>query len=469
MHSNWRDCDAWKQEKLPMSSTSNEACKLYDVSLSQVVGLYENRDFDGLATSLNKLIAADPDFSLGHCLKLGVELLGSNALLNKPCLLSEGSILNCKADTLPITRREQMHVKAIQLLHKGALPEACDYWEQILIENPTDMMALRFAHSTYFYLGQGVQMRDSVARVLPVWERKRPPLGNYLYGMHAFGLVESNRIDEARASALKGLQMMSGDAWAAHAMSHANEYSGDFEKGIEFLLSTEKDWSRCDLIASHNYWHLALFNLELNRHDVVTQILDKHLMTNANSTLDLVNSASLLTRLSLDGFNGNEYLRGKWAGLKETYIGRIEDHGYLYSDFHMALVLSNCATEEEKNIYFKSLETFLTNHEGIVEKNNFLHRLNEKYSRQILNSVFCFKQGRFDEVIELLYPIRYDLFKIGGSRAQRDIFEQLLIHSALQSSSPINKQIGMALINQRLALVPNSSLIQRIAASLLTV
>lgn len=48
-------------------------------------------------------------------------------------------------------------------------PKACELWEQILQDHPTDMLALKFSHDAYFYLGYQEQMRDSVARVYPFW------------------------------------------------------------------------------------------------------------------------------------------------------------------------------------------------------------------------------------------------------------------------------------------------------------
>lgn len=55
-----------------------------------------------------------------------------------------------------------------------ALAKACDVWEDILVEHPTDMLALKFSHDGFFYLGEQTQMRDSVARVLPHWKPHMP-------------------------------------------------------------------------------------------------------------------------------------------------------------------------------------------------------------------------------------------------------------------------------------------------------
>ena len=52
--------------------------------------------------------------------------------------------------------------------------EACQIWEDILLDHPTDMLALKMAYETYFYLGQQPEIRDSVARVMPKWKTDTP-------------------------------------------------------------------------------------------------------------------------------------------------------------------------------------------------------------------------------------------------------------------------------------------------------
>ena len=52
--------------------------------------------------------------------------------------------------------------------------EACSVWEDILVEHPTDMLAIKFSHDCYFYLAHQPQMRDSIARVMPRWKDTMP-------------------------------------------------------------------------------------------------------------------------------------------------------------------------------------------------------------------------------------------------------------------------------------------------------
>lgn len=187
----------------------------------------------------------------------------------------------------------------------------------------------------------------------------------------------------------------------------------------------------------------------------------------------------------MDECKAKDYMSSKWIKLKDIYVDRLEEHGYMYYDFHMALVLSTCGTDEEKSKYFKSLESFLNSNNNVewdtnsmesfgilrqhkYKNKNSLLEINHEIANEVLNSVFHFNQGEFEKVVELLYPIRYNYYKMGGSNAQRDILDQILVHSALRSKLPEYKQIGNALLNERLALVPNSDLSKRIASRFLT-
>ena len=95
-----------------------------------------------------------------------------------------------------------------------------------------------------------------------------------------------------------------------------------------------------NFIAEHNYWHLALFYLELDKKEEVVKVFEDNLMK-TGSNLDMINSASLLLRLKLDNeqaYNANEYITGKYNKLKETFHSRLDEHGYLFTHLHIGLI-----------------------------------------------------------------------------------------------------------------------------------
>lgn len=138
-----RGCVDWKNENLRMSTSSDEACKLYDISLTQIVKWTDCDEFGGLEGSLNRMLESDSNFVLGHVLRCGIQLVGSS---NPTAIDEDIAEVNKLAEkqAKSLTNREKEHVKAVNDLHRGDVTKACLKWENILIENPTDLMAMRF-------------------------------------------------------------------------------------------------------------------------------------------------------------------------------------------------------------------------------------------------------------------------------------------------------------------------------------
>ncbi|KAK6037160.1 hypothetical protein COOONC_25335 [Cooperia oncophora] len=136
----------------------------------------------------------------------------------------------------------------------GKQSAAAQTWEDILKDHPTDLIAIKFAHDTYFYLGDSKNIRDSIKAVMPK-HKGTEPCYSFLHGMLAFGLEECEQYAEAEKEALKGLELNRFDCWSTHARAHIIEMQGRFDEGIAFMESTEEDWKRGWMLAAHNYWH----------------------------------------------------------------------------------------------------------------------------------------------------------------------------------------------------------------------
>lgn len=76
-HSNWRDNSGWKAERLPLSTPSDEACKLFDAAVTQYVGWYDDETLGGLSATCTKMRKADPEFVLGNVLETALTLIGT--------------------------------------------------------------------------------------------------------------------------------------------------------------------------------------------------------------------------------------------------------------------------------------------------------------------------------------------------------------------------------------------------------
>ncbi|VDN27953.1 unnamed protein product [Gongylonema pulchrum] len=189
---------AWRAEGIQISTSSNEAARLYDGLLRQYVSWSDCEKLGGMDKTHNKMIEAEPDAIMSRVISLGLEAMGTGRSLR----LDEeyrNELQQLLKDALKRgTEHEKKHAKAVHI----KMVAACEQWEEILRETPNDMLAVKFAHDAYFYLGDKESIRDSIARVFPKWNTSAPCY-SYLHGMHAFGLEECGQYEEAEKQARK--------------------------------------------------------------------------------------------------------------------------------------------------------------------------------------------------------------------------------------------------------------------------
>ncbi|MCJ8733209.1 hypothetical protein PDJAM_G00220540 [Pangasius djambal] len=452
----FRDCAAWRAEGLPLSTSSNEACKLYDAMLTQYVTWRNDETLGGIEGCMAAVQAADPDFVMGHVITTGLQLVGTGSSMLRDQMLA-GAVRKTLdlASCQELTAREKQHVKAIELFSKGALAKACDVWEDILVEHPTDMLALKFSHDGFFYLGEQIQMRDSVARVLPHW-KPHMPLYSYLKGLYSFGLLETHFYDQAEKLAKEGLALTREDGWCVHSVAHVHEMKAEIEKGLKFMASTEKDWVVCDMLACHNYWHWALYHIEKGDYEAALKIFDEQLScrcVNSGAMLDTVDVCSLLYRLELEGVSVKE----RYRELLQITEPHSEDHTLLFNDLHFLMVSLGCKETAITQRLLESLRELAKEPEE-----NHQHQLASTIGLPMCQAMVEYDEGNYSKTVELLKPLRYRLTQIGGSDAQRDVFNQLLIHAAMKSQDKHHQRFARCLLVERDAARLNSPLTDRL-------
>uniref|UniRef100_A0A8C5N1B5 Tetratricopeptide repeat protein 38 n=1 Tax=Leptobrachium leishanense TaxID=445787 RepID=A0A8C5N1B5_9ANUR len=457
-----RDCKAWDDAGLSLSTTSDEACKLFDASLIQYTTWTNDATLGGIEGCLTRIKAADPNFVMGHVLFNGLELVGTgrSALIDQD-LARSLKVMSDLSETHPLTERERLHVAAVETFAKGNLPKATDLWQQILQTHPTDLLALKFAHDAYFYLGYRNQMRDSVARVLPYWTPK-DPLSSYIQGMYSFGLLETNFYDDALKAANEALAVNQKDSWSVHTVAHVHEMKADVERGLSFMQETERNWNGSDMLACHIYWHWALYFIEKGEYEAALTLYDNHIAPScvaSGSMLDVVDNSSMLYRLKMEGVDVTD----RWSKLLNVTKKHTKDHVLIFNDLHF---LMSSLGSKDHGMTSDIMETLKERAQSPGE--NHQHSLIDSLGLPLCQALVEFDGGNYHKAVDLLHPIRYQIPDIGGSHAQRDIFNQILIHSAINSSSKQHQNLARCLLTERDVLRPGSPLtgrlLQRITA-----
>ncbi|CAF4646694.1 unnamed protein product [Rotaria sp. Silwood1] len=456
----WRDVKCLHDDGIPIDTTSNETAKLFDATLTQYTGWYNDKQLGGIESCISRLLSSDPTCITSRIFATGLELVATVS----PSSSLHSKIVASLGDTTSSNKYINLHSQALIQWSLGQFSKAADTWEQLLLFYPFDMMAIKFVADTYFYIGDRPMLRDSIARILPIWETSSDrPLKSYLYGMYAFGLGETNMIERAEKEARYGLELNPYDGWATHAIAHAVEYAGDTSKGIDFLKKTNQDWEKCDVIKPHIDWHWALYELEQGNREITEDILINRVLNKDGEMimLDFVDMAALIYRLKLAGQKASTVYSS--TRLKKFLLDHLHDHTLIFNDLHIYFILDDYADAEDRNNFLRTLK------EAYDTSDSDKGHVYRQVGKYIFQAMDQFKEKNYSNVVELLYPIRNKIYQIGGSNAQRDLFYLLLIHSAVHSNNNQHQKLAKRLINERCLMrnKTNSKLMENYANAIL--
>lgn len=387
-----------------------------------------------------RLLSSDPTCAASRILATGLDLMSTanpSSTLHTKALQSLGDIPSSN-------QYVQYHSKALLEWSLGQYSQATNTWEKLLVLYPFDMMTIKFVSDTYFYVGDRDMLRDSIARILPIWEASTDrPLKSYLYGMYAFGLGETNMIERAEKEAKFGLELNPCDGWATHALAHSFEYTGQMNEAIDFLKQTHADWKHSDIIKPHIDWHWALYEIERGNVDAAEEILTNEILNQDTEMmmLDFVDIASLIYRLRLAGVNSSKTYSS--TRLKNFLNDHLYDHAWIFNDLHLYFIIDDYTDSDARNDFLRTLK------EAYDTSDTDDGRTYRHVGKAIFQAIDQFKEKNYSNVVDLLYPIRNQIHRIGGSNAQRDLFYLLLIHSAVYSDRSEDQALGKQLINER--------------------
>ena len=322
----------------PMTGATADAAAAYDEALHQTQCLIADP-----VASIERAIAAAPAMPMALVLKAYLYLLGT-----EPAGLAVAREASASAATLGGDERERTHVAAVSALAAGHWREAGRMLEDISARHPKDGLALHAGHAIDFFTGDSRMLRDRIARALPAWQRGMPGY-HALLGMHAFGLEETGHYDAAARQGQLAVELEPRNSWAWHAVAHVMEMQQRQRDGIAWLKPNAGHWSKENFLAVHNWWHLALFHLELDEIDEVLALYDSSIESNGSSVvLEMIDHSALLLRLQLRGIAG---LGERWAALAERWAPHAAAGNYGFNDVH-AMIAFVCAgrTHEQQQV-----------------------------------------------------------------------------------------------------------------------
>lgn len=454
-HSHWRGTKDWKDLGLEMSTTSDEAAKMFDACIAQMLSYQGDESLGGMEGTAEKMMKADPNFVLGHVFTLGTKGMKVSMDTQFAQDIYKMVGLSKQPHVLPWERK---HAEAVKLFAEGFIDKAAVMWEDILNDHPTDILALKFLHDMYIVNGSSKGLLYSTAAVVNQWEPSMPYYGNVL-GMHAFGLEENGRLNEAEKLARQALDINRYDAWAVHCVAHVKETTGQTEEGIKFMKETEADWSDCSL-QCHNYWHWGLFYYEKGDFESALGILDSHVMAfmkDKKSLFSVTDAASLCFRLEAEGVE----IGHRWKDCRDVGASNDDYHLWSFSDLNVLLSCIGSQQKEEGDRLVNKVKEFVRGGYGDIQS------IYADVTLPVMEAMKAYEAEDFGAAVDLMKPIQLKLVQIGGSNAQRDLFTLFTIHAAIRSKVPEHQKYASRLLHERKCLKGESPLAERLLQQLM--
>jgi hypothetical protein len=433
----------------PVGTDSAAALAAAENALWRLLSLYETPLAD-----LEQAIALEPGWLLPRVMKASF-LLG----LTEASQLDEARRIldDCAALEAEAPARERAHLAAAQQLLEGRWLQACQTWDELLLEHPRDAFALHNAQLWDFYRGEALPLRQRPARVLPEWEDD-DPLQPFVLGLYAFGLEENNLYPQAEEAGRRALAGSDCVPWAVHAVAHVMEMQGRFEDGAAWLRQHQPRWSEGNGLAAHLWWHLGLFRIEGLDEAGSLRLVDAHLSGEAlQFTLQRLDAAALLWRLQLLGVD----VHARFQALVEAWPLVDDEAGYYaFNDLHALLALIGAGELARADRWLARCAERAMQAEDARRSNHLIAR---EVGLPLMRALLAHARGEHESAAQSLYAVRRHAQRFGGSQAQRDLIDQTLLACCAEAGLP---SLGRAMLNERLMAKPVTPLTRHWASRL---
>jgi tetratricopeptide (TPR) repeat protein len=317
------------------------------------------------------------------------------------------------------TRREQLNTALLRAWVGDDMPLALRLCERISDEFPRDLAIVKMHQYFEFNRGNSPEMLRVALKVAPA--NSDVP---YMHGMTAFAYEQCHLLDEAESEARAALDMRRKEPWAQHALAHVLLTRGRIDEGARFLEEAADTWTGLNsFMVTHIWWHLALFYLSQGRDQKVLELYDRHCWGVAKDySQDQIGAVSLLARCEIAGID----VGPRWRELGGHLVSRAHDTVQPFLTLQYLYGLARAGLAEA---------------DVLLESVRRRARAAPDFSREVWRDValpgceglYCHARGDFPAAWSHLATCVPRMAEAGGSHAQRDLFEQILLDAALKS------------------------------------
>lgn len=324
------------------------------------------------------------------------------------------------------TRREQMNVAVINAWVDGDVQRALTLSEELADEFPRDLAMVKQAQYHYFNLGDCPGMLRIADKVVD--QNLENP---YMHGLHAFGYEQCHLMKEAETSARKAIEIKRKEPWAHHALAHVLLTHGKVQEGVDFLTDVSDTWVDLNsFMLSHNWWHLGLNYISQGRYQDTLDLYDQKVWGAWKEySQDQVGAVSLLMRLELVGVDVGD----RWIDLGEYLKTRVDDFVQPFLTMQYVYGLARAGLPEA-DVLMDNLARF------VVTTPTLTRTSWQDVAVTACEGLIAHARGDYSVAMAKMSDCAPRLLEIGGSHAQRGLFDQVLLDCLIKTGRYIQAQ-----------------------------
>jgi hypothetical protein len=383
---------------LPLSTTSPDAASAYREGVDLMLA-----GWTGAAETLERAIAADPDFALPQIARARLHSFYQQGDLARQKAAAARRLVAKRG-----TERERSHVETLALAIEGRLPEA---------------LASTLNHVEAWPRDAVVADHDQARQDL--CERVAHQYGEdwWFLTMYGWAMTENGNVARGRDVTERGFDLRRQNAHAAHAVLHAMFEDGSIDEADRLVDDWIPSYGRAGILHGHIRWHQALGALEhgdaARALDIYADVLQPS-ATQAPPLNAITDGASLLWRLSA---YGHAVPKALWLEADTAAQALFPKSGLPFADVHMALFAA--ATQNRETLAARL---------GVIEQRLADGKLPAgPVVPAICRALAKFADEDYAACAQALAPVLSDVVRIGGSHAQRELVEDTFVVALMRS------------------------------------
>jgi hypothetical protein len=188
-----------------------------------------------------------------------------------------------------------------------------------------------------------------------------------------------------------------------------------FNDGIDWASKLLPTWKETNNFVFHIHWHHALFHLGQNNLEAALGIYDAQLAAPLKDDfyLDVCNAASLLWRVEMLGGN----VADRWQALQD-YSARTADDELVFCTLHYLMAPARLGDS-------KRIEQALSDIENWKHQSSTQAAIVSEVGEPLARAICDLGAGRYADAAAQISALSPSLHKIGGSHAQRHLFDDM--------------------------------------------